>query len=34
MELLFTVAKTIGLPGSSAVNNCVRQGPVNYVASH
>jgi len=28
------VVKTIGLPSSSAVNNFVRDGPVNDVVSH
>ena len=34
MEPIFVVAKILGLPGSSAVNNFVRKGPVNDVASH
>ena len=29
MEQLFVVSKRIGLPGSNAVNNFVRKGPVN-----
>jgi len=33
MEPLFVIAKIIGLPGSSAVNNFVREGPVNDVVS-
>jgi len=31
MESLFVVVKVIGLPGSSAVKNFVREGPVNDV---
>jgi len=34
IEPLFVVDKIIGLPGSSAVNNCVRDGSVNDVVSH
>jgi len=34
IETLFVVVKIIGLPGSSAVNNFVRDGPVNDVVSH
>jgi len=34
MEPLFAVPKTVGLPGSSAVNNCVLEGLVNVVVSH
>jgi len=33
MEPLLVIAKLIGLPGSSAVNNFVRQGPVTDVVS-
>jgi len=33
MELLFAVPKTMGLPGSRAVNNFVQEGIVNDVVS-
>jgi len=34
VEPLFVIAKILGLPGSSAVNNFVRKGPVNDVISY
>jgi len=34
IEPLFVVVKIIGLPGSSTVNNFVRDGPVIDVVSH
>jgi len=34
MEPLLAIPKTIGLPGSNAVNNCVWEGLVNVVVSH
>jgi len=34
VEPLFVIAKIIGFPGTSAINNFVRKGPVNDVISH
>jgi len=34
MEPPLAAPKTVGLPGSSAVNNFVREGQVNVVVSH
>jgi len=34
MEPLFAIPKTMGLPGSSAVNNFFREGLVNDLVSH
>ena len=34
MESCLVVAKIIGLPGSSTVNNIFQNGPVNDVVSH
>jgi len=34
MEPLLAISKTMGLPGSNAINNFVWEGLVNVVASH
>ena len=34
METLLAIPKTIGLPGSNAVNDFVWEGLVNVVVSH
>jgi len=34
MEPLLAIPKTMGLPGSNAVNNFVWEGLVNVVVSH